>query len=303
MSDLMELLDMMRPGNCAMAAMGVFIGALIALGGLHGMFTAGFVMAIIAVFAITGAGNAVNDFFDTDADKMNRPQRPIPSGAVSKRTALMFTLLLFALGNFCAMTISWFCFALALANSGLLVLYSWSLQHKIFVGNITVGYLSGSVFLFGAAVFFNDKLWVALVLASLAMLVSISREVVKDMEDIEGDRKSFMKRIASRKAKKRGERFSLTEEGANLKYGEKRMIVIAIFCLVMAMALSAMPHYYAFMGPSYVLVVLAADAVFVWCIYSLLREERKKKGYARISKRLKIGMFIAMLAFMAGVMI
>ncbi|MFH1237461.1 MAG: UbiA family prenyltransferase [Candidatus Aenigmatarchaeota archaeon] len=298
--DLIELLGMMRPGNCLMAAAGALIGALIAIGGINGLFSAQFMLVAVAVIAITGAGNVINDYCDVEADKVNRPRRPIPSGAVSKRGALVFAVLLFALGSFCALTISWACFFIALFNTLLLVVYSWTLQHKVFIGNITVGYLVGSVFFFGAAAFFNGRIGIALVLTALAMMVNVSREIVKDMEDMEGDRKSFLKRIAS-SGKKRGERFKMTDDGARLRYNERMMIVISIFCLLVAVALSAVPYYFGYLRASYVIVILAADALFVSCIYSVLRGQRKKKGYARISSRLKYAMLIAMAAFVAGV--
>ncbi|MCX6817779.1 MAG: UbiA family prenyltransferase [Candidatus Aenigmarchaeota archaeon] len=299
--DLVEMLGMMRPGNCLMAAAGALIGALIAIGGINGLFSAQFMLVALAVVAITGAGNVINDYFDVEADKVNRPRRPIPSGAVSRRGALVFAVLLFVLGNFCALTISWACFFIAILNTALLVVYSWTLQHKVFIGNITIGYLVGSVFFFGAAAFFNDRIGFALVLTALAMMVNVSREIVKDMEDMEGDRKSFLKRIASSGKKKRGERFSMTDDGARLRYNERMMIVIALFCLLVAVVLSAIPYYFGYLRASYFVVVLVADALFVSCIYSVLREQRKKKGYTRISRRLKIGMFIAMVAFIAGV--
>jgi geranylgeranylglycerol-phosphate geranylgeranyltransferase len=86
-----------------------------------------------------------------------------------------------------------------------------------------------------------------------------------------------------------------------LRYNERTMIVIAIFCLLVAVVLSVIPYYFGYLRASYVIIVLAADALFVSCIYSVLRGQRKKKGYARISSRLKIGMLIAMAAFVAGV--
>jgi len=302
---MLDLLDMMRPLNCAMASLGAFIGGLIAVGlEMQLLFSLPVLLAVLAVFAITGAGNVINDYLDLEADKVNKPDRPIPSGKISKNTALAFALLLFVFGNACAFMLNGLCLTIAIINSGLLILYSYSLQHKILVGNCVVAYLVGSVFLFGAAVFLNVAL--ALILTVLAILANVAREIVKDLEDMEGDKKGFMKKLASKASKASAPiagRFGITSEGVRMKYAERSMISLAMTSLMLAVVFSALPYYYGILGIGYVIVVAAADVLFVSCIYSLSRDVRRKKGYSRISRRLKIGMLIAMLAFIAGTII
>jgi len=298
---MLELLEMMRPLNCLMGLVAVFIGALLVAGqGISGFYVPlGY--ALFAVFVITGAGNVLNDYVDVEADKVNRPRRAIPSGKVSKRSALGFSVILFLLGIVSAGFINWICFFIAVINSLVLIIYSLVLQHKLLLGNLAVGYLVGSIFLFGGASIGNVSLLaIPAILMVLAMLATISREIVKDMEDMEGDRKSFLKRITMKVTESIGERFGLTRAGVKIKYGERTMIVIAVACLMLAIVFSYLPHYYGFMGMGYVFLVGIADLVFIWCMYSLVRERKKRKGYRRISKRLKIGMFIALIAFIVG---
>jgi len=291
---------MMRILNCVMAMTGVFVGSLVALGGLGGIFSVQLLLALAAVFLITGAGNVFNDYVDIYADKINRPKRAIPSGAVSRNSAFTVSLILFVLGNLSAGMINGLCLTIALINSALLILYSLFLQHKILIGNMTVGYLAGSLFLFGGATFLNERIWTVLILMFLAMLANIAREIVKDLEDIEGDRKSFLKKIASKTVTFIAERFGMTKGGVSMKYKERTMIVFAILCLMFAVAFSFLPYYYGLMKISYLIIVAFADIVFLSCVYSLLKEEKKKKGYGRISRRLKIGMFAALVAFIVG---
>jgi geranylgeranylglycerol-phosphate geranylgeranyltransferase len=300
---MLELLSMMRINNCAMAIVGVFAGSLVALGGVTGVFSTQLLLAIAAAFLITGAGNVINDYADVEADKINRPKRPIPSGAVSKNSALTFSLILFVIGILCAGLINGLCLVLAIVNSLLLIAYSFVLQHKILIGNAAVGYMVGSLFLFGGAVFLNQRIWTVLVLMLLATLANIAREMIKDLEDLEGDKKSFLKKIASKTVTLIAERFGVTRSGVELKYKERTMIVLAILCLVFAVGLSALPYYYGFLKTGYLAIVVIADCVFISCIYSLLREEKKHKGFGRISKRLKIGMLVALVAFIAGTFI
>jgi geranylgeranylglycerol-phosphate geranylgeranyltransferase len=300
---MLELLGMMRPLNGLMGMVGVLIGGLIALNANVGnLYTLPLFFGLAAVLLITGAGNVFNDYVDVEADRVNKPRSPIASGKVSRGSALVFSLILFILGNFCALAINGLCFTIAIINSFLLIIYSISLQHKILLGNFTIGYLVGSIFLFGGAVFLEIRL--VLILMVLAMLATISREIVKDMEDIGGDRRSFLKKLTSKISKAStpiAERFGVTTRGVRMKYREKTMIVLAIACLVLAIIFSILPYYYGILKISYLAVVSVADLVFLSSIYSLGREKRRRKGYARISGRLKIGMFIALLAFIAGV--
>ncbi|MCD4807218.1 MAG: UbiA family prenyltransferase, partial [Methanococcoides sp.] len=94
-------LELMRAGNCAMAAFAGLIGVLIAYNILSSaspyvslsLFDTSLIFAV--VFLVTGAGNGLNDYFDIEIDKVNKPSRPIPSGKISLKSALYFSLLLF----------------------------------------------------------------------------------------------------------------------------------------------------------------------------------------------------------------
>jgi geranylgeranylglycerol-phosphate geranylgeranyltransferase len=297
---MLELLGMTRPLNGLMTMIGVFVGALVSAG-LEGIGVIPFLLALAAVFLVNSAGNVFNDCMDVGADKVNRPGRPLPSGRVSKNAALAFSLVLFVAGNLCALLINGLCVTIALINSLLLIAYSVSLQHKTLIGNVVIAYLVGSVFLFGGAVFLDFiKIWTVVILAGLAMLANMAREIVKDLEDMEGDKKSFLKKLASKTTTRIAERFGVAADGVKLKYKERTMLVIALACIALAVVFSALPYYYGTMKLGYLAIIVLADVAFVSSAISLSREQKRKKGYTRISKRLKIAMFIALVAFVAG---
>jgi geranylgeranylglycerol-phosphate geranylgeranyltransferase len=301
---MLELIEMMRPFNCLMGAIAGFIGALLVAGTQISGFYLPVSFALFAIFVITGAGNVFNDYADVEADKINRPGRPIPSGKVSGGSALAFSIVLFALGILSAGFVNWICFFIAVFNSLLLVLYSFVIQHKLLLGNVAIGYLVGSTFLFGGASIGNASLLaIPLILAVLAMLATVAREIVKDLEDMEGDRKSFLKRITTKVTESIGEKFGLDRGGIRIKYREGTMIAIAVACLILAIIFSYLPYHYGFMGTSYLLIVGLSDLVFLWCVYSMAGRRGERKGYARTSRRLKIGMFIALVAFIIGVFV
>jgi geranylgeranylglycerol-phosphate geranylgeranyltransferase len=292
---------MMRPGNCLMSAVAVMIGSLMVTGPDPDLFLNPFspiYLAALAVFLISGGGNAINDFVDTESDRINRPDRPIPSGRISPKSAFSFTIILFLAGIAIAGFLTWLAFLIAIINSAVLVLYSYSLQNKIFIGNIAIGYLVGSTFLFGGAVFGNLTLPFLLML--LAMFSTVSREVVKDLEDLEGDRKSFLKRI-EHGVRKFAERFGMGE-GADPSLEMKKSRILAFTSLLLSLVVSPLPYIMGIFGENYLVFLVPCIVVFA---YSLLRMAvaSTRKDFSHISRSIKIGMNLGLLAFIMGVLL
>ena len=100
---------------------------------------------------ITGAGNVVNDYYDREIDAVNRPKRPIPSGRISPKSALNYSLILFAAGCLLAALVNQLCLLVAAFNSAILFFYARNLKTTPLAGNLCVAYLTGSTFLFGGA--------------------------------------------------------------------------------------------------------------------------------------------------------
>jgi geranylgeranylglycerol-phosphate geranylgeranyltransferase len=232
----------------------------------------------LTVFLVTGAGNAINDYFDAGIDAINRPDRPIPSGRITKESAYSFSIALFAAG----VIISYFIglsripFFIAAFNSLLLYFYAFSLKRKVFVGNLSVAYLTGSTFLFGGAAFGEKGMRVTLVLFFLSMLATLGREIVKSIEDIDGDRK----------------------EGAStlpIRIGENPAAYAACTFGILAVILSPLPYLMNLFNAPYLYVVGIADALFLYAVVLIL-----KKNPSASSKYFKIAMFFALLAFIAG---
>jgi len=99
-------------------------------------------LIFITVFIITGAGNAINDYFDAGIDAINRPDAHT-IGRISKNSAYRFSIALFAAGIVISYFIgsSIFLLLIAIFNSFLLYFYASFLKRKVFVGNLSVSYL------------------------------------------------------------------------------------------------------------------------------------------------------------------
>ena len=83
----LAFLALMRPLNCLIAALSVYVGAF-TIGLRWPTFDLG--IAALSAALIAAAGNAFNDVRDVAIDRINRPTRPLPAGKLSERAALYF---------------------------------------------------------------------------------------------------------------------------------------------------------------------------------------------------------------------
>ena len=268
---LRGLLELTRPVNSIAAGLLTFIGAYVA-GGVtaYPLETAA---AVGATVSATGAGNAVNDYFDREIDQINQPDRAIPRGAVSPRGALAFSFFLFALAIVLALTLPMLAIAIAVVNLLSLLAYTEFFKGLPGVGNVVVAYLGGSTFLFGAAAVGN--VWAAVVLFMLAALSTVTREIIKDVEDLEGDR----------------------EEGLNtlpIAIGERRALYLGAALLAVAVLASPLPYLLMDFGLAYLFVVVPAVAIMVYAMVESFEDPTAGQEH------LKYGMFLAALAFIVG---
>ena len=260
--------EILRPFNCMMAAAAAIIGLDIA-GGLEPWAVA---LIFLAVFLITGAGNAVNDYYDREIDAVNRPNRPIPSGRIQPRTAFCYSLALFAVGCIMAGLVSRICFAVAVFNSALLFFYARNLKFTPLAGNVSVAFLTGSTFLFGGAAAGPAGLLANQVPFWLSFLASMSREIAKDIEDMVGDRQGGARTLP-------------------ILAGERPSAALAAGFAIAAVVLS----FFAPFGRLYLAIVTVADLFFLLSVLKISKGEA-----AGSQKAIKMGMAVALVAFLAA---
>lgn len=143
------------------------------------------ILAAITVLLITVSTNAWNDYLDIEIDRINKPERPLPSGQVSLHGALFFSLLGSALSLVIAVFIGHAAFLIALGSNILLYLYSWKLKCTVLLGNATVAAIVALSFIFGGVAAGN--IHPVLPLAVTAFFTIMAREILKTMADYNGD--------------------------------------------------------------------------------------------------------------------
>ena len=264
-------LELTRPANAVAAGGLTFIGAFIA-GGTHAPVQTS--LAVLATVLATGGGNAINDYFDRDIDAINQPSRPIPRGAIRPRVALGFSLCLFV--GAVGLTLLLPLLAIAIASVNLLALIAYTELFKGLpgVGNALVAYLTGSTFLYGGAAVGGD-IETVLILFVLAAGATMAREIVKDVEDIEGDRKEGLETLP-------------------IAVGERYALAVAAAFVVSALVVSPLPYLLGTFDAVYLLLLVPTVVGLLFGTYRSFDDPETGQ------KWLKVSMFAAAIAFVAG---
>ncbi|ABO36027.1 geranylgeranylglycerol-phosphate geranylgeranyltransferase [Methanococcus maripaludis C5] len=267
--------ELIRLNNCLMASFGAFIGGLIA-SYFNLEMVNNLIFASIVVFLVCGFGNALNDIYDLKIDRINKPERPIPSKRISLTNARIFSYLLVFTG-LCISLFNITCFLMAVLNSIVLQQYASTYKKNKIIGNLIVAYLTGSVFIFGGIAVGNIDVTIMLFLC--ALFAMWSREIIKDYEDIEGD---IQEKVIS----------------IPIKCGENS-IYIAALLLVFAVLLSSLPYLFGFFGIYYLISVVFCDLLFLIGIFPLLINP-SRRGAKNASRNIKIVTNLVLVAFVIG---
>ena len=278
---MLAALRLVRAGNVLVSLVGALVGGLVVRGIGYRLPTYDWVLLLLAgasTAAVTAAGNVLNDLLDIDGDRTNHPDRPLVTGAVSPRGARIAMVGLFAAGVALGVPVALAhpldAVVLAVAVGSLLA-YELRLKRAGITGNLLVALLTGLVFLYGGGAVGLPV--VVVPFAAMAFLATLSREVIKDMEDAAGDvGRSTLPRTR----------------------GLPAATVVARAAVGAAIALSALPLLWfvrpaSAVGLLYLGLVAAADAVFV---VSVLRLPERLHFEQSTSKA---AMTIALLAFVA----
>ena len=269
-------LALTRPGNVVLTAVAVVAGSFIAAGDNIVDFQIEILIASISAMMLVGGGNALNDYNDRESDKENHPNRPIPAGLINAEDALTYSRILLAGGLMIVLfgLANKLPFVIALIGTITLISYENQLKALGLSGNIAVGFMSGAVFLYAGMVV-NDPgptLW----MFGLAFLATVSREIIKDIQDLEGDT----------------DRFTLPA-----RIGITNSLIIAGTLLIAAWSLSftAIPQFDGMAANAYVAGVSIANVIM------LIGFQNARNGdYFSGQKKIKQGMGVAMLAFIAA---
>jgi len=269
-------LQLIRPVNVAIAAGAVLVGAL-----SSGVRPGEAVwLACLVAGLITAGGNAVNDVYDLEIDRINRPLRPLPSGRVSRKRAAVLGAILLLCGVGISALLGRWGFLVALLVTLLLVAYSTRLKGTILWGNLAVSLAAGLAFVYGGIA--AGRPGPALIPAGFAFLFHLGREILKDAQDVAGDRAGGARTLPA-------------------AVGVRESLGWAGLFFILLIVVSPLPYLIGRYSLSYLIVVLlGVDLPLIGVIVSWRRDQRTER-LDRLSLILKLIMCGGLAAILAGV--
>jgi len=275
MLGLGSVMKLVRPVNAVIAFLAVISGAATVT---EVFLRQEVVLGAVSASLILMSGNAINDVFDLEADRVNRPDRPLPRGDLSVRDAWKISLILAGLALVLALSINIRCFVVALFYATMFFAYAAWLKPTGLPGNILVSSGTGMSFIYGSLTV-DWFLPITVIFAACALLLNLGREIVKGVEDIAGDKVRNCKTIA-------------------MRYGPRVAGFSVVVLYTVVLPLSAAPFLLGYAGWLYGVSILIADLVVVAVIHE---SAGLGPGNAtRTSRLIKLSMTLGIVAFLVG---
>ncbi len=274
-------LKLMRLLNGFMVAVAVLVGALLSRLNYHPIFTT---IAILSAFLTATSGYILNDWKDVEIDKINCPERAIPSGMVSRNTALILAITFMAAGDIIIWFTNWESILIIMLGSILIAAYSLWLKKAGFIGNLTVAVLTGFCLLLGGAsviplnpLALGMAMWPAL----LAFSLNVGREIMKGIDDYEGDKAEGAKTLA-------------------VLWGRKKAAWMGVGFLSITVVISPFPFLLGYYNILYLILALVVDGILVIDNILILKTPTSEMGHL-VKRTIKFAAFLGLLSFLLGI--
>ena len=282
-----DAIEILRPVNDLMGTLAVIIGILNTRTGVVPLtLILNIIFGILIYFFIAGSGMVINDYYDIEIDKINRPERPIPRGSISLKQAKLLWFatiligvvitfihsLLFGIGFLNVIIVAFFAF--------IGWLYAAWGKKSGFIGNIMVGISFSIGLIFGAVLnSFNIPIHIYLFFLTSSFLL-IAREIIKGCEDIEGDKEEGIKTLAIQIGIKKATMVSFI------------FAVLAIICFVLVVFTNILNLLLFLISMAFGVIVVIISAIL------MLKRNLDRSDFKKISLFLKIGAFLGLIAFL-----
>jgi len=191
---IVGILKLTRPLNAMLAGVAVWLG--LHLGGTEADWSL-IIFGALSAILVTAFANIDNDIGDVAIDRINRPARPLPAGKVTLRAAILASLICLAAG----LVAAGICGQAGLAVAGgvaiFLLLYNRWGKRRFLIGNLMIAVAGGMPVLYAGIILAPAPgrwkyIWVAYLLGAAFHLV---REILKDVQDVEGDAQAGAKTL------------------------------------------------------------------------------------------------------------
>lgn len=227
-----------------------------------------FISLVMSTLFIASGGYLINDYYDIKIDYVNKPERVVVGKHIKRRHVLVMHSIFNGIGIVLGVLVSWWMVGVNMLAAFLLWLYSNLLKRLPLWGNLVVSFLTGlSVFV--VYILYRQNVELIAMYSIFAFFISLIREIIKDLEDIEGDEKFGCKTLPI----------------AIGQIATKRIIYVITFLFLVVVLILARAL------PSFWLFFLTLSIILVFLCNRIYKADRKK-DYAKISTYAKIIMVL-----------
>ena len=288
MSKFIYFLKLIRTSNLLLLAL---IQVLIYFFIFQGNQVANFLLLIIITFFITASGYIINDIFDVKSDKINKKDLIIGNHISARNVIIwyyLFSLIAIILTIYLLyLNRNFYLFVIILSSIYLLWRYSKRYKHSFFIGNFIVSLLTSlsifNVFLVSS----NDSTTsfafdLTLMFSLFSFLLTFTREIIKDLEDIDGDKLMNSQNIASK-----------------LSVAQSKQIIIGVLTLVLFLMLIGCYYFSSeILTLKPISILMYSSLLFFLSLFSIfkVKNSKEKKDYIYISRLLKLIMLLGVLS-------
>ncbi len=277
--------DLLRLEHGIMYGIGVIIGIFVSDSSYFNIQN--IVLGFFTALFLQASAFALNDYFDFEVDLANnRFDRPLVRGEISKKEALIASLILAPVGSLFAYLISFIAFILAIFITIIGYIYDIKLKEYGLVGNFYIALSMAVPFLFGSVIAKSTFTLQAVILALIAFLSGVGREIMKGIEDVEGDAIRNVKTIARMR-------------------GIKSAAFHASILFIASIVLSFIPfmllkEYY--LDFKYLFPIALTDAIFLKIAIELIKldENKVKQKIRNFRKQTLMAMSLGLVGFLLG---
>jgi geranylgeranylglycerol-phosphate geranylgeranyltransferase len=280
MSKVDGYIRLMRPLNCLMMAFAVIVGVALTIADFSSVGWQVVIYGFITSFMLTGASMVINDYYDRAIDAINEPKRPIPSGLIKSKEALVFASILTIVGFAAAYLTSKFCLVIAIIAWIISVTYTTVGKRSGLPGNFLVSICVVIPFIYGSYTVGAVLVSNVLIFASMVFLSITGREITKGIVDIRGDKEQNVKTLA-------------------VRYGEKTAAIAAAFFYIFTVLLSPIPWLLNLVSFWFIPLVIITDLGLVASSFMLVRDYSRENA-RRIKNMVLLWFIIGLLAFLLG---
>jgi geranylgeranylglycerol-phosphate geranylgeranyltransferase len=255
----------------------VVMGQILALGEFASAHE--LLFGFLSVFFISASILVLNDYFDVETDRLNAPDRPLPSNLVTTSEALLLSLSLM----FAGLVLSYLISSIALLLSIILLiigfLYNRNYKKSGLPGNVMVSFSVGMTFIYGGVSVglpFNNIVWL---FAVIAALIDLGEEIAADAMDTQGD-------------------VLISSRSLAIRHGRQFALKISSYIFFFVILLTFVPFILGWLPAIYLLPIVIIDVSITYSSLRLLKSGGDTNAGRKYIRRVYLGSTLGLLVFL-----